>query len=160
MRSIGRQIGQALQQVRQAFVGVVRRTGPAVQVAGLEGELLPEVQVWQQVGMVSGLPMDAQVVMLPLSGKTAKAVVIASRGGAVSVMVSEGQTCIYDQFGHQILLSESGVSIVGNVTVQGSLTATSVSDSRGSMQAMRDTFNGHGGHNTTPTGTPMDSGGM
>ena len=41
--------------------------------------------------------------------------VIATTGGKVVVNVETGQTCVFDQFGHQVLLGGSGVKIKGSV---------------------------------------------
>lgn len=71
------------------------------------------------------------------------------------ITVSEGETCIYDQFDHKILLTESGVKITGDTEIDGKLTVINdinsngqISDSKGSMQAMRDTYNSHTNGNT------------
>lgn len=105
-------------QIRLPFFGRITRTGKTVQVAGLNGELFPEVLNLQHVGFASGLPLDAEVVMLPLMGKTARSVIIASRGGSVLVTVNAGEACIYDQFGHTIKLTAAGIQTVGNVAMQ------------------------------------------
>lgn len=148
-----KQAAKAAGQIRQAFLGIVARfDGGKLQLKGLSGEVLQDVDLIQHVGFASGLPPDARVVVLPLSGKTGRAVVIASRGGAVVVTVEDGQTCIYDQFGHQILLSENGIKMVGDVEVDGDFKANKVSDDSGSMQDMRQTYNGHK-HGNTPLPT-------
>lgn len=147
LKSFDQHARRLIAQIRLPFFGRITRTGKTVQVAGLNGELFPEVVNLQQVGFASGLPQDAEVVMLPLMGKTARSVIIASRGGAVLVTVNAGETCIYDQFGHTIKLTESGIAMVGNVTIQGNLTATgSISDQYGSMAQMRVIYNAHIGH--------------
>lgn len=152
-----KQAAKAAGQIRQAFLGVVARfDGGKLQLKGLSGEVLQSVDLIQHVGFASGLPVDARVVVLPLSGKTGRAVVIASRGGAVVVTVEDGQTCIYDQFGHQILLSENGIKMVGDVEVAGDFKANKVSDAKGSIQQMRQTYNGHKHGNTPPPDTPME----
>ena len=56
--------------VRQAIIGTIKRTGnKALQVLGLSGELVDDVPLYQQVGFASWLPEDAEVIMLPMSGK-------------------------------------------------------------------------------------------
>lgn len=140
------QINRASSQIRQAFLGIVARSGQRLQLKGLSSEVLQDVDSIQHVGFASGLPVDCRVVVLPLQGKTGRAVVIASRGGPVVVEVTEGETCIYDQFGHKILLAEGGIFMKGSVFVDGPLTATEISDSKGSIQNMRDKYNAHGGH--------------
>jgi phage gp45-like len=70
-------------------------------VKGFTDETLQEIELIQQVGFNSHIPDSAKVIVIPLQGKTAKAVVVATTGGAVVVNVAEGETCVYDQFGHQ-----------------------------------------------------------
>lgn len=152
LSEVDRQIRRRLAQIRLPFVGVIKRTGQAPQVAGLNGELFPDTPHVQHVGIASGLPLDAEVVMLPLMGKTARVVIVGSRGG-LTVDVAEGEMCIYDQFGHKVHLTQNGILMVGDVVVQGALQATSVSDNKGSMDAMRVIFDGHGVH-VTPDGLP------
>lgn len=112
---IDRQVRKALAQIRLPFVGLIKRTSKDPQVAGLNGELFPDTPVFQHVGMASGLPLDAEVVMLPLMGKSARVVVIGSRGG-LTVDVNEGEYCIYDQFGHKVHLTAAGIEMVGSVS--------------------------------------------
>lgn len=150
-------VAKAAGQIRQAFLGIVARSGQQLQLKGLPDEVLQDVDLIQHVGFTSGLPVNTRVVVLPLQGKTGRAVVIASRGGNVMVEVTEGQTCIYDQFGHKVLLSENGITMTGNVTVEGDFNATgSVSDNKGSMQQIRDKYNAHGGHSNGIAQPKMD----
>lgn len=153
---IQKQMGKAAGQIRQAFLGIVARSGKQLQLEGLSDEVLQDVDLIQHVGFASGLPVQARVVVLPLHGKTGRAVVIASRGGTVVVEVAEGETCIYDQFGHQILLSSSGIKMIGNVEVIGDFKANKVSDDKGSMQQMRQTYNSHKHGNTPPPDQAME----
>ena len=88
---------------------------------------MSEVRVFQQCGFASGLPLDAEVVMLPLNGKTARCIVVASAGGTVTVAVSEGETCIYDQFGHQILMKADGIHVIGDLKCDGDVISKGIS---------------------------------
>ena len=116
MKSVGSRINKAASQIRQTFLGLVARGGSKVlQLKGFSDETLQEVELIQQVGFSSYIPEGAKVVVLPLQGKTAKSVVIATTGGKVVVNVETGQTCVFDQFGHQVLLGGSGVKIKGSV---------------------------------------------
>ena len=116
MKSVGSRINKAASQIRQTFLGLVARGGSKVlQLKGFSDETLQEVELIQQVGFSSYVPEDAKVVILPSQGKTAKSVVIATTGGKVVVNVETGQTCVFDQFGHQVLLGGSGVKIKGSV---------------------------------------------
>lgn len=169
IRAFQQQVRSAAGQVRQAFLGLVARGGQQqLQLEGLDGEVLQDVEVMQHVGFASWIPEDAKTVLLPIGGKTGRAVIVGSSGGAVVVELSEGETCIYDQFGHQILLDQNGVDIQGNVKIHGKLQVTAdissganisatgdVSDSKGSMQQIRVVYNLHK-HGSSPTSdSPM-----
>lgn len=117
LNEVDKQIRRRLAQIRLPFMGVIKRTGKTPQVAGLDGELFADMPHVQHVGMASGLPLDAEVVMLPLMGKTARVLIIGSRGG-LTVDVAEGEMCIYDQFGHKVHLGAGGIEMVGHVAMQ------------------------------------------
>lgn len=147
-------VARGMGQVRQAFFALVARgSSKLLQLQGYADEVLQEVEVVQQVGFSSHIPKDAKVVVIPLQGKTAKSIVVASKGGKVVIEVPEGETCIYDQFGHHVWLKEDGIHAKGNLFVDGNVVATGdVSDKKSSMQSMRDAYNSHrnGSDTTTP----------
>ncbi|ENX02645.1 hypothetical protein F900_01091 [Acinetobacter modestus] len=161
MKSLSSRIQKAGSQIRQTFLGIVARGGSKVlQLKGFTDETLQEVELIQQVGFNSHIPDSAKVVVIPLQGKTSKSVVIATTGGAVVVNVAEGETCIYDQFGHQVLLHESGIKMMGDVEIIGGLKVSEniesekeVLDKTGSMQGMRDVYNEHL-HGNSPIANP------
>lgn len=155
-------IRKAIGQLRFPILGIIARgSSKALQVKGLQDETLNEIELIQQVGFSSYIPKDAKVVVIPLQAKTAKSVVIATTGGAIVVNVAEGETCIYDQFGHQVLLHKKGIKMVGDVEiVEGGLTVEKgiksnqeISDKTGSMQQMRVTYNIHL-HGSSPPADP------
>ncbi|QQC82991.1 phage baseplate assembly protein [Acinetobacter bereziniae] len=164
IEAVQSQINKGLNQVRQLFLGIVARSGSkTLQLRGFADETLQEIELYQHVGFNSHIPNDAKVVVVPLQGKTSKSIVIATTGGAVVVNVAEGETCIYDQFGHQVLLTESGIKIKGDTEIEGELKVTKsieaaqeVSDKKGSMQGMRDTYNPHVHGNSPPPNKPME----
>ena len=83
--AIQSQVTKGLGQVRQAFWGIVARGGAkALQLTGFADETLQEVELVQQVGFASYIPKNAKVVVIPLHGKTAKSIVIATSNGSVS----------------------------------------------------------------------------
>lgn len=148
-------ISRAIGQVRQAFFGIIARAGAKAQITGNDGEVLDEMEIIQQVGFSSWIPKGSRVVIIPLLGKSSRSVIVGSTEAPVMITVSEGETCIYDQFGHKILLTESGVKITGDTEIDGKLTVRNdinsngqISDSKSSMQAMRDTYNSHTNGNT------------
>ena len=164
MKSVGSRIQKAASQIRQTFLGIVSRgDSKALQLKGFTDETLQEVELIQQVGFSSFVPDSAKVVVIPLQGKTSKSVVVATTGGAVVVNVAKGETCIYDQFGHQVLLHENGIKMTGNVEIIGGLKVLEniesegeVSDKTGSMQAMRDAYNPHTHGNSPPPSALME----
>ena len=164
MKSVGSRIQIAASQIRQTFLGIVARgDSKALQLKGFTDETLQEVELIQQVGFSSQSPEGAKVVVLPLQGKTAKSVLVATTGGAVVVNVAKGETCVYDQFGHQVLLYKDGIKMMGNVEIIGGLKVSEnieskgeVSDKTGSMQQMRVTYNIHTHGNTPIPSAPME----
>ena len=164
IRSAAAQINKAIKQLRFPMLGIIARgSSKSLQVQGLQDETLQEVELIQQVGFSSYIPKGAKVVVIPSQGKTAKSVVIATTGGAVVVNVADGETCIYDQFGHQVLLHENGIKMTGNVEIIGGLKVLEniesegeVSDKTGSMQAMRDAYNPHTHGNSPPPSALME----
>ena len=149
--AIQKQVNKGLGQIRQAFLGLVSRGGSSsVQLEGYTDEVLEDVEVIQHVGFASYIPEEVKVVLIPQQGKTSKAVIVATKGGAIVVDVATGETCIYDQFGHSVWLKEDGIHIKGDLFVDGNIESTQdikadgqVQDYKGTMQQIRDTYNGH-----------------
>ncbi|MEG2263006.1 MAG: phage baseplate assembly protein [Acinetobacter sp.] len=153
IEAVQRQIQKGLGQIRQTFLGIVARGGSKMlQFTGFADEVMDEVELIQHVGFSSFVPKDARVVVIPLQGKTSKSVVIATSGGAIVVDVLEGETCIYDQFGHAIWLKEDGAHVKGGDLFidDGNLHVLNgeVIDKKGSMQEMRQIYNEHTNGNT------------
>jgi phage gp45-like len=98
---IRRELSRAMSGMRQAFRGVVgsyrhRVSGPMLARAeGLADEQLVDVEIMQQAGLVSGLPAGTPVIVLPIGGKTAQSVIIASEHGAYRVQVAPGEVALY-----------------------------------------------------------------
>lgn len=146
--AIRSQISKAGSQIRQSFLGIVARgSAKALQLKGFADEVLTDTELYQQVGFSSFIPEGAKVVVIPLQGKTAKSIVVATSGGNIVVNVAEGETCVYDQFGHSLWLKEEGVRVKGGdfFVDDGNLHVVkgNVFDQKGSMQEMRDTYNEH-----------------
>lgn len=159
IEAVQRQIQKGMGQIRQTFLGIVARGGSKMlQFTGFADEVMDEIELIQHVGFSSFVPKDARVVVIPLQGKTAKSIVIATSGGAIVVDVLDGETCIYDQFGHAVWLKEDGTHIKGGdlFVDNGNLYVTNgdVIDKKGSMQDMRDKYNSHSNGNT-PQPTPQ-----
>lgn len=134
-----------LKQFRQALYGFVKRRGEPLQVSGLSDEMLEGVRLMQQVGFASDLPIDTQVVMLPIGGRATNMVIIASGDAPVVVKAGNGETVIYDQFGHELRLGADGIKAKGNLWVDGNITSTGqISDTQGAMSEIRAIYNTHG----------------
>ncbi|MCH7357457.1 phage baseplate assembly protein [Acinetobacter sp. NIPH 1958] len=158
MNAVAAQVNKGLGQVRNVFLALVARGGAkALQLKGFAEETLQETELYQHVGFSSYIPEGARVVVIPLHGKTARSIVIATTGGDIVIDVAEGETCVYDQFGHSVWLKEDGTHIKGgdlfvddgNLHVNGD-----VFDNKSSMQDMRDIYNQHKNGNT-PTPLPQ-----
>lgn len=159
MKAVAAQINKAMKQIRQPLFALVARGGSKVlQLKGFAEETLQEVELFQQVGFNSHIPEGARVVVIPLHGKTSRSIVVATTGGAVVVNVDEGETCVYDQFGHSLLLKEDGTHITaGDLFIdEGNLHVLKgdIFDKKSSMQEMREIYNQHKNGNT-PTPLPQ-----
>lgn len=157
-------ISKSIGQIRQAFLGIVARAGIKAQTKGLADEVMDEMEIYQQVGFSSWIPEESRVVILPLMGKSSRSIIIASTEAPVMITVGKGETSIYDQFGHQVLLHKKGIKMVGDVEiVEGGLTVekdikskAEISDSIGSMAEMRVVYNAHTHGNSPTPSIPME----
>lgn len=117
--AIRREVRRAFATIRLPFFGVVRlAAGRSLQVQGMDGELMQDIQMVQQFGFASGVPLGAQVVILPLMGSSRHAVAVASAGPAVREL-APGEVLIYNAHGHSILLDQSGIHINGPLFING-----------------------------------------
>lgn len=150
MGAVSQQVKKAMGQIRQSFQGIVARGGSdLLQLSGYSDETLQDVELVQQVGFSSHIPEGARVVVIPLQGKTAKSIVVATTAGNVVINVESGETCIYDQFGHSVWLKKDGTHVTGDLFVDGNISSTGdVSDQKSSMQEMREKYNQHTNGNT------------
>ena len=152
MGAVSQQVKKAMGQIRQSFQGIVARGGSdLLQLSGYSDETLQDVELVQQVGFSSHIPEGARVVVIPLQGKTAKSIVVATTAGTIKINVESGETCVYDQFGHSVWLKEDGTHVTGDLFVDdGNLHVLNgdVFDKKSSMQEMRDKYNQHTNGNT------------
>lgn len=85
---------------------------PGLQLAqgqALAGEQLQAVEMVQQFGFTSGVPAGSQLIVLPLAGRTAASVIIATENGSFRVQVGSGETCVYNQWGAKITLKNEKI---------------------------------------------------
>ncbi len=84
-----------------------------VQVSGLEGEDLPDVQRLQQFGFSANPPIGATGLVICIGGSRTNPVVISAEDGSTRVLNLEpGEACVYNAFGDFIRLKTSGEVLV------------------------------------------------
>lgn len=149
--------------------GVTRTRVQRLNAEALAGEALRDVELMQQFGFTSAPPEGAQLVLIPLGGRTSAAVVVASEHGTYRFKVdAQGEAALYNQWGDVIHLKQdrsihvvaalkvqidsplssfSGdVDVAGNITSGANITAAgNVADQGGTktMAGMRAAYNGH-----------------
>ncbi len=155
----------AMGAVRSAFKATVQSSNVStenqtVQIEGLEGEPLPDVEYLQHYGQASRPPNGKQGIAIPLGGKTSHAVVVAVQGDKVMVSkLAPGESIQYSVGGGFIHSKADGThEIKGDVKIIGKLTTTEsveagtnvvaandVQDKGGaySMAAMREVYDEH-----------------
>ena len=147
--------------VRQALIGLVKRGGSKLlQVAGFSGELIENVPVFQPQGFAAHIPAGSELILLPLGGASNRMIALLTKNTAREL--KEGEVLIFDGFGQEIHMTESGIKITGSVEiidgglkVAQSIKGQSVSDETGSMTEIRTVYNAHGGHSNGPASPQM-----
>ncbi len=121
---IRRQIERALGSVRHAFRAVISLvgSGAGVQLAqaeGLAGESLQGVEVFQHYGLTSNPPAGSMAIVLPLGGKTAHGVVIATEHGSYRLAgLASGEVALYTDEGDSVVLRRGNVIEVSTQTLR------------------------------------------
>jgi phage baseplate assembly protein V len=178
-------IDRALAGIRKPFRAVMGRPvlGAGVvraRLNGLAGEPLPEVEQFQQFGLVSAAPAGTQAIVLPLGGRTSAAVIVATESTAYRLELdAEGEMAIYNMDGDHVWLKRNGhihvrastkvhidspsasfsgdVSVGGNLAADGNVTdmASTTGKSMAHMRAIHNTHahpeNNINGGSTSPT---------
>lgn len=156
------QIARALASVRQALRGKLVRVNAAKrvllsQVLGVTGETFQDAEMFQHAGFRSVPLSGAEVIVIPLHGKSAHGVVIASSNGALHVAnMAEGETAIFNETNGHFIHLKNGSVIRMEADVIELVATTKVSlqtplvdatgqvrDHAGTMDAMRSIYNGH-----------------
>ena len=111
-KQIDNRIKRHLASIRQPFRGKVKLVNSApgvsmVQIVGVNGEVLPDLEYAQHYGLTS-VPLDgSQVVVVPLGGKSSQGVIIASEHGNYRIkQLKPGEVAIYSHNGDQIVLRD------------------------------------------------------
>jgi len=112
---VNRQIKNELTKIRLAFRGVLGMVRSdtdiqLVQGSGLAGEQLQDNELFQHYGFTSNpLPGSMQIV-LPIGGKTAHGIIIATEHGSYRLKgLASGEVAIYTDEGDSIVLNRGRV---------------------------------------------------
>ena len=135
-KEIDSRIERAMSRVRTAFRAVVTALttdGPVVllQADALAGEALQDNELMQHYGFTSAPPPGTMGIVLPVGGKTAHGVIVATEHGSYRVKgLASGEVCVYSQLdaqphGHRIHFKADGsIEVLAkNITVKASETA-------------------------------------
>lgn len=115
IRDIDRRIRRALATVRQAVraVQMALNTGrpiATIQADGLAGEQFQDAELFQHYGYTSAPPDGAEHVILPIGGKSAHGVSVASEHRASRKRgLKPGETALYTAEGDYILLKNGRI---------------------------------------------------
>lgn len=133
---IDARIARALARVRTAFravLTVLTTGGPVVliQADATAGEQLQDNELMQHYGFTSAPPAGTMCIVLPVGGKTAHGVIVATEHATYRVKnLVSGEVCLYTSLnasaeGHRILFKADGSIEVAakNITVKASETA-------------------------------------
>lgn len=124
IEAVNRQIRRALGSIRQAFRGVgtqVLADGPVQLFQGeaLAGEQLQDNELFQHYGLTSRPPPGFMFVCLPVGGKTAHAIAIATEHAASRLKgLASGEVAIYTDEGDKIVLKRGHVIEITTQTLK------------------------------------------
>ena len=166
--SIRREIARAMAGARSAIRSVLQGIAIAqriqrVNCEGLAGEPLQDVELMQQFGFTSAPPAGAQLVVVPLGGRTSASVIVATEHGTYRLQLgAQGEAAIYNQWGDAVHLKQDRsihvvavlkvvmdtplLQVNGQIKATGNITSDAdVRDQAGtkSMAGMRTVFNAH-----------------
>lgn len=173
-----RMIDKALGRIRQPFRAVLtaHNTKPPVSLVqgdALNGEQLQDVELFQHFGFASALPKGTQIIVLPLGGKTAHGIIIATEHGEYRLKgLAEGEVAIYDDQGKGVHLRRAGIVVKGagktvtitdtpkvrmecDLDVMGQIKDLCDTSTGKTMSDMRDTYNDHD-HDENDSGGPTN----
>ncbi len=117
-------IRRALAGVRQAFRGVLTlvRSAAGVQLAqaeGLAGEQLQDAELFQHYGFTSHPPAGTMAVFLPIGGRTAHGIAIATEHATFRLAgLVTGEVAIYTDEGDSIVLKRGRMVEVTTQTLR------------------------------------------
>lgn len=172
IEQIDARIRRALGSIRLAFRGVITLVKAAgsvqlLQVDGLAGEQLQDNELFQHYGFTSNPPPGTMCIVLPIGGKTAHGIIIATEHGSYRLKgLQSGETALYTDEGDNLVLKRGHIMEANTETfrvnastaielntpiVKASADIKAAGDvfdhDTKSMSGMRGAFNGHH-HNT------------
>lgn len=116
---LDKRIRRHLGQIRQAFRGIGTRVNSApkvqlIQGNALAGEQLQDAEMMQHFGFTSNPPPGFMFVAIPVGGKTAHGIVVATEHGEYRLKgLAQGEVAIYDDLGQKVHLTRNGIVING-----------------------------------------------
>lgn len=114
-------IRNALSKIRLAFRGVLTMTASGgnvqlVQANGVAGEVLQDNELFQQYGFTSNPLPGTMAIVLPIGGKTAHGIVIATEHGQYRLKsLAPGEVALYTDEGDSVALKRGRIV---NITTQ------------------------------------------
>lgn len=114
-QAIQRAIDKATASVRRPFRAVLTAIKllsavQLVQAEALAGERLQDHELMQHYGLTSAPPDGTQLIVLPLGGRTAHGVVIATEHGAYRFkLAAQGEVALYSDEGDHVYLKRGRV---------------------------------------------------
>lgn len=121
---IDKRIRRALGNIRLSFRGVltlVKSAGAVqlVQLDGLAGERLQDAELFQDYGYTSNPPAGTMAIVLPIGGKTAHGIIVATEhGGFRFKNLKSGEVAIYTDEGDSIILKRGRLVEVTTQTLR------------------------------------------
>lgn len=124
IREIDARIARALGRIRLAFRALLTGldTAPPValfQADALAGERIVDNELMQHYGFTSAPPAGTMAIILPVGGKTAHGVAIATEHGTYRLKALDGgEVAIYDDQGQKVHLTRDGIVVHSDKTVR------------------------------------------
>lgn len=117
IEQIDRRIRAFLGGIRLAFRGVITLVKAAgavqlVQMDALAGEQLQDAELFQHYGLTSHPPAGTMAIVLPIGGRTAHGVIVATEHGTWRLKnLAPGEMAVYDDLGQRVYLKRNGIEI-------------------------------------------------
>ncbi len=119
INEIDKRVKRFLGQIRQAFRGVGSRVNSATPVQlingdALSGEPINAAEYLQHYGFTSNVPPGFMFVAVPVGGKTAHAIVIATEHATYRLKgLAQGEVALYDDQEQKVHIKRGGIEING-----------------------------------------------